>query len=64
MAAASADLAEDGLEQLATLVRCWLHEAPADDLEAFVFQAVRAQWMERRVFQTFADIMSKVMGGK
>ena len=52
------------MEQLAVLVRCWLHQDPADDLDAFAAQAARAQWMERRVFQTFADIMGKVMGGK
>jgi len=45
-------------------VRCWLHQDPADDLDDFAGQAAQALWMERRVFQTFAEIMNKVMGGK
>jgi len=46
------------------LVRYWLHEAPADDLDAFAEQAARAKWMEDRMWQTLATIMSKAMGGK
>lgn len=62
--AAGADLAENGAEQLAVLVAFWLREAPADDLDAFAVQAARAKWMEGRVFQTVADILGKIMGGK
>ncbi len=49
---------------MVTLVAYWLHEPPAEDLGVFGAQVARALWMERRVMQTVADIMSKVMGGK
>jgi hypothetical protein len=49
---------------LATLVAFWLREAPADDLDAFAAQAARAKWMEGRVFQTVADILGKILGGR
>jgi len=49
---------------MAVLVRYWLHKAPADDLDAFVGQVAQAKWMEDRMWQTFATIMSKAIGGK
>ncbi len=52
------------MDQLAILVRFWLRQDPVDDLDEFVAQASRAKWLEDRMWQTFAEIMSKVMGGK
>ena len=49
---------------MAVLVRYWLREAPADDLDDFVGQVAQAKWMEDRMWQTFASIVSKAMGGK
>jgi len=64
IASAGAALADNGVEQLTTLVAFWLRENPADDLDVFALQAARAKWMEGRVFQTVADILGKIMGGK
>jgi len=52
-----AELERDGFGQRRVLIRHWLHEAPADDMDTFVGQAAGAEWLEQRYFESLGKLL-------
>lgn len=60
--AAREELNALGLTQHSALIRLFLHETPAEDPEAFSWQAARALWLEERLVTGIGKEVGREVG--